>query len=136
MRFLVTFALVALSVALLIWGVQLGDYDNNICDLGPCLSPLRLGLGAGMGFAAWAAWFHLPAPVELKGALKLRPWLLKLLAVCGAVLLALVGSLLGIIAGQTVMGTPQANTWFVAGGILLGLFVGRWLWRRADALGE
>jgi hypothetical protein len=40
------------AVAAASWGVQFGHFDNNICLSGPCISPLRLCLGAALAFAA------------------------------------------------------------------------------------
>lgn len=133
MRFLVTFALIVMSVALLAWGVQLGRYDNNICSMGPCLGPIRLGLGVGAAFAAWTAWHHLPAP----GAFRVTPrvWsaLIRIGAVVIGIAVAFAGALLGMVQGEMVMGDFRANPWYVSGGIVLGFLAGRWMWRRAGA---
>ena len=47
-----------------------------------------------------------------------------------------IGTVLGIVQGEMVMGQPRPNVWFVSGGIVLGFLVGRALWRRANTAKE
>ena len=136
MRVFITLTLVVVAAGLLVWGVQLGYSDNNICSAGPCLSPVRLGLGAGAAFGAWAAWHHLPASGALNVTPGARSAAIRLGAVVVGTVVAFAGTVLGIVQGEMVMGQPRPNVWFVSGGIVLGFLVGRALWRRANTAKE
>ena len=132
LRIFVTMALVVLATSLFASGVQLRY--GNICSIGPCLSPLRLGLGAGAAFAAWAAWHHLPSSGALNVTPRARGALMRLGALVIGATVAFAGTLIGILEGRAAMGNFQANPWYVTGGVVLGFLAGRSLWRRASAI--